>query len=131
MRPHAPLGPSKSRGVTALPHATGARQGQYVICSYRRPIVHPALCQVRDTEFPMVREYTYLNTASQGPWPTRTVQAVQEAATAMAYVNTPRGMPESAPAAAQARERLARLLHAAPDDLVWTSNTTHGLNIVA
>ena len=75
--------------------------------------MHPALCQVRDTEFPMVREYTYLNTASQGPWPTRTVQAVQEAATAMAYVNTPRGMPESAPAAAQARERLARLLHAA------------------
>jgi cysteine desulfurase/selenocysteine lyase len=93
--------------------------------------VHPSLRQVRDTEFPIVHEYTYLNTASQGPWPTRTVQAVQEAATAMAYVNTPRGMPETAPAAQLARERLARLLHAQPDDLVWTSNTTHGLNIVA
>jgi selenocysteine lyase/cysteine desulfurase len=79
----------------------------------------------------MLREYTYLNTASQGPWPTRTVQAVQEAATAMAYVNTPQGMPETAPAAQQARERLARLLHAQPDDIVWTSNTTHGLNMVA
>jgi selenocysteine lyase/cysteine desulfurase len=49
----------------------------------------------------------------------------------MAYVNTPQGMPETAPAAQLARERLARLLHAQPDDIVWTSNTTHGLNIVA
>jgi selenocysteine lyase/cysteine desulfurase len=79
----------------------------------------------------MVHDYTYLNTASQGPWPTRTVQAVHAAATAMAYVNTPQGMPETAPAAQQARERLARLIHAQPDDIVWTSNTTHGLNIVA
>jgi cysteine desulfurase / selenocysteine lyase len=93
--------------------------------------VHPSLRQARETEFPMVQEYTYLNTASQGPWPARTVRAVQAAAAAMAYVNTPRGMPETAPAAQQAREQLARLLHAQPDDLVWTSNTTHGLNIVA
>jgi cysteine desulfurase/selenocysteine lyase len=93
--------------------------------------VHPSLRQIRETEFPMLQEYTYLNTASQGPWPTRTIQAVHEAATAMAYVNTPQGMPETAPAAQQARERLARLLHAQPDDIVWTSNTTHGLNMVA
>jgi selenocysteine lyase/cysteine desulfurase len=79
----------------------------------------------------MVHEYTYLNTASQGPWPTRTVQAVREAAAAMAYVNTPQGMPETAPAAQQVQERLARLLHAQPDDIVFTGNTTHGLNIVA
>lgn len=88
------------------------------------------LSQIR-TEFPIVRDYTYLNTASQGPWPTRTVQAVQEAASAMQYVNTPRGMPEHAPAVDQARERLARLINARPEDIVFTSNTTHGLNIAA
>ena len=89
------------------------------------------LTQVRETEFPMVTEYTYLNTASQGPWPHRTVAAVQAAAAAMQYVNTPRGMPEAAPAADLARQRLAQLLHAPPDHLVFTSNTTHGLNIAA
>ncbi|MBM3223595.1 MAG: aminotransferase class V-fold PLP-dependent enzyme [Candidatus Tectomicrobia bacterium] len=90
-----------------------------------------SLSQIRDTEFPIVRDYTYLNTASQGPWPNRTVRAVQEAAAAMQYVNTPRGMPETAPATQLARERLARLLNAHPEDIVFTSNTTHGLNIVA
>jgi selenocysteine lyase/cysteine desulfurase len=90
-----------------------------------------SLTQVRETEFPMVKEYTYLNTASQGPWPHRTVAAVQAAAAAMQYVNTPRGMPESAPAAELARQRLAQLLHASPDHVVFTSNTTHGLNIAA
>ena len=33
--------------------------------------------------------------------------------------------------AQQAREGLARLINAQPDDIVFTSNTTHGLNIVA
>ena len=90
-----------------------------------------SLTQVRKTEFPMVQEYTYLNTASQGPWPNRTVAAVQAAAAAMQYVNTPQGMPETAPEADLARQRLAQLLNAQPDHLVFTSNTTHGLNIVA
>lgn len=88
------------------------------------------LSQIR-AEFPILQDYTYLNTASQGPWPSRTVQAVQAAASAMQYVNTPRGMPEHAPAVEQARERLARLINARPEDIVFTSNTTHGLNIAA
>ena len=58
-----------------------------------------SLAQARKTEFPMVDEYTYLNTASQGPWPQRTVSAVQAAAAAMQYVNTPQGMPETPPQA--------------------------------
>ena len=90
-----------------------------------------SLTTVRETEFPIVRDYTYLNTASQGPWPNRTMQAVQHAVAAMQYVNTPRGMPESAPAAQLARERLARLIQGRPEDIVFTSNTTHGLNIAA
>ena len=90
-----------------------------------------SLAQARKTEFPMVDEYTYLNTASQGPWPQRTVAAVQAAAAAMQYVNTPQGMPETPPQADLARQRLAQLINAEPDHLVFTSNTTHGLNIAA
>src|SRR5262245_60048101 len=107
------------------------QRGMGATAEQGRDHVQLSLTQVRDTEFPIVHEYTYLNTASQGPWPTRTVQAVQDAAAAMQYVNTPRGMPENAPAAQQAREGLARLINAHPDDIVFTSNTTHGLNIVA
>lgn len=102
------------------------------VCEHdRRHDVPTSLSQVRATEFPMLHEFTYLNTASQGPWPTRTVKAVQEAAAAMQYVNTPRGMPEVAPAAQVARQGLARLINARPEDIVFTSNTTHGLNIAA
>lgn len=93
--------------------------------------MHTPLTTIRETEFPIVNDYTYLNTASQGPWPNRTVQAVQKAVAAMQYVNTPRGMPEAAPAAQLARQGLARLIQAQPEDIVFTSNTTHGLNIAA
>ena len=50
-----------------------------------------SLAQVRATEFPIVHDYTYLNTASQGPWPNRTVKAVQEAAAARSGLGPPLG----------------------------------------
>src|SRR5262249_7978770 len=77
----APASHLSSEGLCVLwcsvmPRATRARHGWYTAHRYGRQAVHPALRQVRETEFPMVREYTYLNTASQGPWPTRTIQNV-------------------------------------------------------
>ena len=103
--PHASMVPRRYRGVTAMSRAIRTRHGRSTVHGYGREAVHPALRQVRETEFPMVREYTYLNTASQGPWPTRTIQAVHEDVTAMAYVNTPRGIPETAQADQKAREK--------------------------
>jgi selenocysteine lyase/cysteine desulfurase len=90
---------------------------------------HNALAQVR-AEFPVVNDYTYLNTASQGPWSNRTVQAVQHATALMQYVNTERAQAVPSPEPV-ARERLAKLINANPQDLVFTGNTTHGLNICA
>ncbi|MEP7200801.1 MAG: aminotransferase class V-fold PLP-dependent enzyme, partial [Chloroflexota bacterium] len=84
----------------------------------------------REREFPIVRDYTYLNTASQGPWPNRTLQAVQQQTAVMQYVNTDRARAVPSPEA-DARARLARLINARPADMVFTGSTTHGLNICA
>ena len=79
-------------------------------------------------EFPIVKEVTYLNGASQGPWPTRTTLAVQEVAAVCQLPHTARAA--AAPPYEQlAREGLARLMGANPQDIAFTGNTTHGMNI--
>jgi len=88
------------------------------------------LATVREREFPIVHEYTYLNAASQGPWPNRTVRAVERVAALGQYPNTPAALAEPA-AEPLARDRLARLLGVDPASLVFTANTTHGMNICA
>lgn len=84
----------------------------------------------REREFPIFREYTYLNTASHGPWPDRTVRAVEEVAALAQFPNTARARAQP-PAEPLARERLARLIGADPEQVVFTPNTTTGLNICA
>lgn len=86
------------------------------------------LSEVREREFPIVKEVTYLNGASQGPWPTRTMQAVQEVVAACQVPHTKQAT-SLPPYEQMARERLARLIGAEPGDIVFTSNTTHGMNI--
>ena len=89
-----------------------------------------SLVEIRDREFPVVKEYTYLNTAAQGPWPTRTVRAVEERAALAQYPNTPRA--KAAPwNELEARSKLAQLINARAEDIVFTGNTTHGINIAA
>ena len=92
--------------------------------------ITPTILAAREQEFPLLREYTYLNAASQGPLPNRTVQAIQQVATAAQFPNTShaRALPNYEQ---EARERLARLIGADPGDLVFTGNTTHGMNICA
>ncbi len=87
-----------------------------------------SLREIREREFPIVRECTYLNGASQGPWPTRTVQAVREVVEScqVPHLKAATSLP---PYEQIARERLARLMGADPGDIVFTSNTTHGMNI--
>ncbi len=90
--------------------------------------VAASLRDVREREFPIVRECIYLNGASQGPWPTRTVQAVRQVVEAcqVPHLKPATSLP---PYEQIARERLARLMGAEPGDIVFTSNTTHGMNI--
>ncbi len=92
------------------------------------PSTPPAIAAAREEEFPICREYTYLNTAAAGPIPRRTVRAIAAAAEAAQYPNTPRALPSPEPLV---RERLARLIGADPGDFVFTGNTTHGMNICA
>jgi selenocysteine lyase/cysteine desulfurase len=86
--------------------------------------------ELRLQEFPIAAEYTYLNTASQGPLPTSTRHALEQACLRAQFPETPRAKTERG-VADLARERLAALLHVGVDDLAFTLNTTHGLNICA
>lgn len=86
-----------------------------------------------EREFPIAREFTYLSAASRGPWPNRTREAVTHFAEEAQFPSAHR-VDDSAtppPTQALARAGLARLMGAAEQDLVWTSNTSHGLNIAA
>ncbi len=86
-----------------------------------------------EREFPVVRQFTYLDAASRGPWPNRTREAVSRFSEQAQFPFADR-VDDSAlppPAQAIARAGLARLIGSGEDDLVWTSNTTHGLNIAA
>lgn len=89
-----------------------------------------SLRAVREQEFPIFNDCTYVNTASQGPLPVRTAAAVQEVAAASQFPHTARqkALPDYE---RLARERLARLIGADAGDIVFTSNTTHGMNIAA
>jgi cysteine desulfurase/selenocysteine lyase len=87
-----------------------------------------SLRDVREREFPIVKECTYLNGASQGPWPTRTVEVVQQVVESCQLPHMKRAT-ELPPYDQIARQRLARLIGADEGDIVFTSNTTHGMNI--
>ncbi len=85
---------------------------------------------LRAAEFPVTREYTYLNAAAQGPMPERTRRAVEEAATHAQFPSTARVRDVPAPWDV-ARPRLAALIGADEANLAPTGNTTHGMNMVA
>jgi selenocysteine lyase/cysteine desulfurase len=85
---------------------------------------------LREREFPVTAECTYLNAATQGPLPNGTRRAIEQAAIRAQFPDTPRAHIDQ-PSADIARTRLARLLGVGEDDLTFTPNTTHGLNICA
>jgi selenocysteine lyase/cysteine desulfurase len=85
---------------------------------------------LREREFPITAEYAYLNAATQGPLPNSTCRAIEQATLRAQFPETRRAHVDQ-PIADLARSRLARLLGVGQDDLVFTPNTTHGLNICA
>jgi hypothetical protein len=128
MRHGSPAGPEVSPPCPAPPER--GRDSMEFVATGDRPCTHLCARSVR-RNFPWSVSIRISTPPPRAQGPRGPSRQCRKAATAMAYVNTPQGMPETAPAAQRARERLARLLHAQPDDIVWTSNTTHGLNIVA
>lgn len=85
---------------------------------------------LREREFPLTAEHIYLNTATQGPLPTSTCRAIEQAVLSAQFPGAARSGVDR-PVADVAGERLAHLLCINPDDLAFTPNTTHGLNICA
>ncbi len=94
-----------------------------------RTIDTPTLSAIRE-EFPILREYTYLNAASQGPLPDRTARAAERVIHLSQIPHSKEAVAEPSPEG-PARSRLARLIGADEDDIIFTGNTTHGMNICA
>ena len=91
------------------------------------PIFTPAM---REIEFPVLRDYTYLNAAFSGPIPTRAARALAERAEALQYPGITRGAAEPDQETI-VRERIAALIGARPEEIVFTSNTSQGVNTCA
>ena len=83
-------------------------------------------------QIPVCQRLTYLNTGWQGPSPRGVVEAVMEC---MEYESFDGPTTREVFAAGRlhmvkAKEQAARLINATPDEIVLTSSTTEGLNIV-
>lgn len=85
---------------------------------------------IRTTEFGSLGDVTYLNSASTGPLPERTIRALER-------FNRMRGAPHLLPDPdlfaifAESRRLIARLLNATPDEIALATNTSYGLNLAA
>ena len=92
-----------------------------------RPIDADAL---RASDFPWTAETTYLNNASIGPLPERTVRALET-------FNRRRAMPFTLPdrdlfgTLAASRRLVSRLLSVTPEEIALTVNTGFGLSVIA
>lgn len=94
-------------------------------------VSEPLLPQaIRTQEFPITAEHSYLNTATLGPIPTVTRHAIEQAAVRAQFPGIEQAN-HSHLSLDLARSRMANLLGASDDDLVFTPNTTYGLNICA
>jgi selenocysteine lyase/cysteine desulfurase len=85
---------------------------------------------IRSTEFGALKDVTYLNSASTGPLPERTIRALER-------FNRMRGAPHLLPDPdlfaifAESRRLIARLINATPDEIALATNTSYGLNLAA
>ncbi|MBL8016602.1 MAG: aminotransferase class V-fold PLP-dependent enzyme, partial [Ignavibacteria bacterium] len=81
-------------------------------------------------QFPFMEKVTYIDSAHFTPYPQRSVKKLNEFITSfttdfvnLSIVNIMR--------ARELRESCGRLLNCSPEDVIITSNTTHGINIFA
>jgi len=80
-------------------------------------------------EFAQAVDLRYLNHAAVGPWPKCAVAAVQKSATEN-VLRGAWGYPDRMEVEQRLRERLARLLNAAPtDDIAPVKNTSQALSL--
>ena len=87
---------------------------------------------LRATEFPWMDEgdAIYLNVASTGPYPARTVSALREFSARRAQPHTI-AVEEQFAALSRSRTLAAELIGAAPEEVAVAINTSYGLNLAA
>lgn len=85
---------------------------------------------IREAEFPRAADKVWLDAASIGPLPASTLAAVEEFNRARAGPHAFAGVDLFA-IFARARQLVARLIGAAPDEIALTTNTSYGLNLAA
>ncbi|MFW6074739.1 MAG: hypothetical protein ACOC9Y_04035, partial [Chloroflexota bacterium] len=84
---------------------------------------------VARAEFPLTRDWTYVNHASHGPYPRRTVEAVKRYAEAWA---NPAAFDSSRNEVIQneTKQWLAELAGASPENVAFTGSLADGMNIL-
>ncbi len=81
-------------------------------------------------EFPVARNFVFLNHAGVGPTSTRVVNAVHRFMDSLATTGRP-CFEEWEALADECRSRFARLVGASPDEIAFVRNTSHGLSLLA
>lgn len=93
-------------------------------------MANPIDAQMLRGEFPFTAEWAYLNTASYGPFPQRTVRAMQAwvagIGDAPSYFETDR--PDTT---TDATRMMAALTGSAPDAIAWVPSLADGMNLLA
>jgi selenocysteine lyase/cysteine desulfurase len=86
--------------------------------------------ELRSLEFPWTSETIYLNNASTGPLPERTVHALDDLNRRRA---TPMRLPDDdlMSILAESRRLLASLVNASPHEIALAPNTSYGINLAA
>lgn len=81
-------------------------------------------------EFPMTSDWAYLNHAAHGPYPTRTVKALQDYAASWASPSDYDGS-RSDRVIAEAREGIAELAGGSPSMVTFNGSLAEGMNLLA
>lgn len=82
------------------------------------------------SEFPFTAEWAYLNTASFGPFPQRTVRAVQSWVAGIG--DAPNYFESERPdTLAETTQMMARLTGSTPDAIAWVPSLADGMNLLA
>jgi selenocysteine lyase/cysteine desulfurase len=84
---------------------------------------------IRD-EFPFIKKFIYFDSAHYTPYPQRTVKKLNEFMTSFTTEHLNLSLFHMRKSK-ELRETCAKLVNAGPEDIIITSNTTHGINIFA
>jgi cysteine desulfurase/selenocysteine lyase len=93
--------------------------------------VAPDFESVRRDEFPVTREWTWLNTATYGPLPLRNVETQTAFLSGMSLGRLARGLGHWWEGAAEVRAKVGRLINCEPDDVAILKSTGEGLSLAA